>query len=216
MGLLDTLTYVLTIKKAPVGNPSRPYVNRYDVRRPLASSVTYSALNAFMDLMVIAEQNLHTNKVQFQSATLSTYAEEQAGSADSVSAFITRNYDYIGSRTSVNDVLPLQVIWYMPFTTIVGRSGAKIYRGCLFESDVTANEALVGRFSSSAAVALDTLKDDLWVDFQTALSALATGSTFEIVSHRHDGVQEVRRQVSGLGLGRPGIRSYDHQYYDQA
>lgn len=216
MGLLDVLTYVLTIKKSPIGDPSTTWVNRYDVRRTVASSVTYNSLNTFMDLMATAEQGIHTNKVNIVSATLSTYAEEQAGSAVAVESFITRAQDKVGLRNSVSDALPLQVVWYMPFNTVVGRAGAKLYRGCFFEPDLTANDALVSRFPSSAVVALDTLKDDLWTDFGTALTALAPGSTFEVVSHRHDGVMEVRRQVTGLGLGRPSIRAIDHKYYDRA
>lgn len=130
-------SFSIRIIKSLAANPSLRWANTYEVFA-VGDVISTAQLVDVYNSLVQYEQELHWNGVQFLYGTISTFVPD--GRPYDPDSFLRVNTGASGLRgAGVSDEIEgLDTCLRVAFTPFTGRSGFRLYRGALFESEVTA------------------------------------------------------------------------------
>jgi len=204
---------VRIFKSWGVRDPERRWVNSYELESDLASP---GLLVDTMQAIVEAEQQIHLHKVQFLSATISTWVEDSH--PYDPAAFNTYELTTVGARDLPDahalEALDTNVCYLIKRQCASGRSGKLFYRGCLLELDVEMGGD--GRFqiSTGAAIAQD---GTAFTAYHTSMAPLLNSgdgeSTLELISSP-GGILSVR-PVTDLLVSGVTVNRRNHRWFNR-
>lgn len=209
-------TFIIRIFKSwGVRDPERRWVNTYEVTT--TSSSTPPAQEDTMMAFVEAEREIHHHKVQFLSATISTWVEDSR--PYDPGSFNTYELSTVGKRDTPDahalEALDLNVIYLIKRQTVSGRSGKLFYRGCVLELDV--EMAGDGRFQISTGAAIAEA-GTAFSAYQTAMAPFLDdgGGASKLALISKIAGSLTIRPVTELHVGNIGVNRRNHRYFNRA
>jgi hypothetical protein len=135
------------VYKKWVTNNDRVWSNTYEFEAQGAADI--NQLTAFAGALANAEASFHYNQVEFDRVVVSTIVEEANNLGEEFLTLPLSNLVGQKSPTSTG-VLDLRNVLQVNFSTGLGRSGRRLYRGAIQESDVAAaNSGLWGALGTT-------------------------------------------------------------------
>lgn len=218
--------YTVRIFKSVVGKPEVNWVNTYEITT--LEDIDYAAGEAQVAVIIAAEAAIHLNIVQFDRATISTWApDSQPYDPEALFTYsgsgILGQVGFTGTSSEVLDT----VAWFKRIATS-GRNGRLFFRGVLREDD-TQEDA---KKKPGLTPAGNTRLLGLVSTFNLAFSTSELGVAFVMVGRSQVnkvypatpfGVKQIpqitygpvhTRPVTTFALGGVTRSPMDHEYFD--
>lgn len=186
------------------------WVNNYEVQ---SAATTPDGLAATAAAIADAERQLHHQNVQYLQATVSTWTPDSK--PYNPLAFTTIPLSSVGAvvNASPQNVLDLNVAFFVKYRTATGRGGKRFYRGCLFEADVETSGNLRWILSTAS---LFNAGQSIFSAFRTAmLPFLAGGANTDKIVLAGASSTSVQRVVTDVVPGGVVVNRHDHRYFDR-
>jgi len=196
--------FKVTIFKSLLANPALVWRNTYEIA--MGGTPSTSTLISAMGILAAFEQGFHQNTVLIEYAIASTWtADSNPYGGDEFSRL---DFNYIGEIVPSGDPEPLQVCLNVAFGASTGRTGYRMYRGCLAENDVTST-AGNPRFSNLATINT-RIGDAITASSLNDLIGSSIGDAALILKNA-----ESERLVGSVGARKVSIKKLNNKYFNQ-
>jgi hypothetical protein len=111
------------------------WANNYEVQALENLPQSAFVLPTLADRFVALERSVHSSPVVIDRVVISSYAPDSIPyNPDALATYV---YGVNGLRSATGDSVPLEICLFVRRITDFGRSGRILYRGCLYEQDVS-------------------------------------------------------------------------------
>lgn len=160
-----------------------------------------SEIELAVDALVSMEKQFHLTDVHFMRAVISTLAKEGGYNPANVKSVELSGQGIRAHGAPEGDPLALDICLGVKLNGLTGRGGLMLYRGVLFEADVTKGER--GRFALVGNVSGQQANFDAF---------MAAGHDFNLLlANRKTGQQDTVRPVTAMSINNVVIKKSDVQ-----
>lgn len=197
--------FKVTIFKSLVANPALVWRNTYEIK--MGSTPSTSVLVGAMETIAVFERGIHLNTVLVEYGIASTWtADSNPYGGDEFSRV---DYNLIGGIVPVGDPEPLQICLNVAFGASTGRTGYRMYRGCLSEADVTST---AGNPRMTNITTINTrIGDAILASSIDDLIGATIGNAALILKN-----PETERLVGSIGARKVSVKKLNNKYFNQS